>query len=94
MQRLSTRHLEQELVSYKSNQSVRASSVQKLRDIDLNQPELATELAQKKSLKFNDPSKHPLSPLNMMPRKMVRQVVTPKVLRLDKQACRNLVARI
>lgn len=94
--RVRSRHLEHEAVAFKSNQSIKESGVEKFANLAEQDPELLKELSRKRSLKFKDPSRSQsqANPLNEMPRKAVKQVVTPAILKKDQEACKTIIDRI
>lgn len=72
-------------MAFKSNQAIKESGIEKLTDLYEQDPDLLRELSQKRSLKFKDPSRSTSEflSLNELPRKAVKQVITPSILKKD-----------
>ena len=91
------RVLERQVMAFKSNQPVSADKVEHIGNLAVVDPELFNELALKRTNTFKDPGNRQMpnpqlwSTYNTQAKKSIHQVITPKIIMKDQQACQAIL---
>ena len=75
------------------------SGLEKLEEIELNEPALFDELTTKRSTTYKDPSKSVSSEqsmwrLNHFPTKQLDKLIRPSIMKMAEQACERILTKI
>lgn len=96
-ERTENRKLERQALQYKSRQAL--TNPESIEVIASNEPMLFEELSLRRSNNYKDPAK-PLTAYssgtnwNKYPTKQLGKVITPKILKMDREGCENIRKRI
>ena len=83
-------------LAFKSNQPVDEGKIEDIGDLANTEPQLFDQMATKRSITYKDPgnTKQPNMQLwnliNQLPTYHINQVIRPKIIQMDKQACETI----
>ena len=87
-------------LAFKSNQPVDEGKIEDIGDLANTEPQLFDQMATKRSITYKDPgnTKQPNMQLwnliNQLPTYHINQVIRPKIIQMDKQACETIQEKI